>query len=68
MHSSSSRRTPTDRCTCRQFQAFADASGNTRAHGSPGYVASADYVFSLAQDAGLEVVRQPVGGDVGFLR
>jgi Zn-dependent M28 family amino/carboxypeptidase len=40
------------------FQAFADANGGTRASGTPGYDASADYVADLLSDAGYTVERQ----------
>ncbi|KAF7347226.1 Peptide hydrolase [Mycena venus] len=50
------------------FQSYADASANTRAHGSPGYTASAEYVYGIAQDAGLDVQRQGVASPVGFVR
>ncbi len=42
----------------RVFQRIADANGGTRAAGSPGYVASADYVARKARQAGLEVSTQ----------
>ena len=41
------------------FQEIADASGGTRASGTPGYDASADYVQDLLEDAGYTVERQP---------
>ncbi len=40
------------------FQAIADANGGTRASGTPGYDASADYVAGLLEDAGFVVERQ----------
>ena len=40
------------------FQAIADANGGTRASGTPGYDASADYVAGLLEDAGYAVTRQ----------
>lgn len=40
------------------FQAIADANGGTRAPGTPGFDASADYVVSLLEDVGLVVERQ----------
>lgn len=40
------------------FQAIADANGGTRASGTPGYDASADYVAELLEDAGYIVERQ----------
>jgi len=40
------------------FQAIADANGGTRASGTPGYDASADYVAGLLADAGYEIERQ----------
>ena len=40
------------------FQAIADANGGTRASGTPGYDASADYVADLLEDAGFDVERQ----------
>ncbi|WP_219414736.1 M20/M25/M40 family metallo-hydrolase [Pseudonocardia nigra] len=40
------------------FQGIADAHGDTRASGTPGYDASADYVAEQAAAAGLEVSRQ----------
>ncbi|KAJ7209459.1 hypothetical protein C8J57DRAFT_1401876 [Mycena rebaudengoi] len=42
----------------REFQKFASASANTRMHGSSGYTDSADYVYGVAQEAGLDVQRQ----------
>ncbi|KAJ6593893.1 hypothetical protein B0H19DRAFT_1092615 [Mycena capillaripes] len=51
-----------------QFQTFADASANTRSHGSPGYTASADYIYGVAQDAGFDVQRQGVASPVGTIR
>ena len=41
------------------FQAIADANGGNRATGSPGYVASVDYVVGLLSDAGYNVTVQP---------
>lgn len=40
------------------FQAIADANGGTRASGTPGYDASADYVADLLTDAGYTIERQ----------
>ena len=40
------------------FQAIADANGGTRASGTPGYDASADYVADLLEAAGFDVERQ----------
>ena len=40
------------------LQAIADANGGTRASGTPGYDASADYVAGLLEDAGYIVERQ----------
>jgi Zn-dependent M28 family amino/carboxypeptidase len=40
------------------LQDIADANGGTRASGTPGYDASADYVADLLEDAGLIVERQ----------
>lgn len=40
------------------FQAIADANGGTRASGTPGYDASADYVADLLEDAGFTIERQ----------
>ena len=40
------------------FQEIADANGGTRASGTPGYNASADYVAGLLEDAGYTVERQ----------
>ena len=42
----------------RRFQAIADANGDTRASGTPGYDASANYVARRLRDAGWEVTRQ----------
>jgi hypothetical protein len=41
------------------LQKFADDNGGTRASGSPGYTASADYVAGQLQSAGYIVTRQP---------
>ena len=41
------------------FQEFADDNGGTRASGSPGFTASADYVAGQLQEAGYIVTRQP---------
>ncbi|WP_245996345.1 M28 family peptidase [Streptomyces armeniacus] len=41
-----------------EFQKIADANGDTRAHGTPGYEASADYVQSVLDAAGFETERQ----------
>ncbi len=40
------------------LQDIADANGGTRASGTPGYDASADYVADLLEDAGFIVERQ----------
>jgi aminopeptidase Y len=40
------------------FQAIADANGNTRVSGSPGYDASADYVVERLEAAGWDVEQQ----------
>ena len=40
------------------LQDIADANGGTRASGTPGYDASADYVAGLLEDAGYSVERQ----------
>jgi len=42
----------------REFQAIADANADTRASGTPGYTASADYVAGQLEGAGYEVTRQ----------
>jgi Zn-dependent M28 family amino/carboxypeptidase len=42
----------------RRFQRIADANGGTRSSGTPGYVASADYVADELEAAGYEVTRQ----------
>src|SRR5918997_532108 len=42
----------------REFQAIADANGDTRASGTPGYTASADYVDGQLEGAGYKVTRQ----------
>jgi len=42
----------------RQFQRIADANGDNRASGSPGYDRSADYVARKLQRAGYRVTRQ----------
>ncbi|SCG70932.1 aminopeptidase Y [Micromonospora inositola] len=41
------------------FQAIADAHGGTRASGTPGFAASADYVAGMLEQAGYQVTRQP---------
>lgn len=41
------------------FQQIADANGGTRASGTPGYDASADYVEARLEAAGYTVTRQP---------
>jgi Zn-dependent M28 family amino/carboxypeptidase len=41
------------------LQAISDANGGTRASGTPGYDASADYVAGQLEDAGYQVSRQP---------
>jgi Zn-dependent M28 family amino/carboxypeptidase len=40
------------------LQDIADANGGTRASGTPGFTASADYVADLLTDAGYDVTRQ----------
>ena len=42
----------------REFQEFADVNGDTRASGTPGYDASADYVAGKLESAGYDVTRQ----------
>jgi Peptidase family M28/PA domain len=42
----------------REFQDFADANGDARASGTPGYDASADYVAGTLESAGYSVTRQ----------
>lgn len=42
-----------------EFQAIADANDDTRAAGTPGHVASAEYVESQLQAAGYDTWRQP---------
>jgi Zn-dependent M28 family amino/carboxypeptidase len=42
----------------RRLQRIADANGGTRASGTPGYGASADYVAGKLEAAGYEVTRQ----------
>jgi hypothetical protein len=42
----------------REFQAIADANMGTRASGTPGYTASADYVAGQLEGAGYDVTRQ----------
>ncbi|WP_233489026.1 M28 family metallopeptidase [Blastococcus sp. TF02-09] len=42
----------------KAFQAIADANGDNRASGTPGYDASADYVQQRLEAAGYEVIRQ----------
>ena len=42
----------------QSFQTIADNNGDTRASGTPGYGASADYVATLLEDAGYAVTRQ----------
>ena len=43
----------------QRFQAIADANGNTRASGTPGYDASVDYVVGQLEEAGYDVTVQP---------
>ena len=43
----------------RAFQAIADANGDTRAAGSPGYESSAEYVYNKLSAAGYNVSYQP---------
>jgi Zn-dependent M28 family amino/carboxypeptidase len=42
----------------KAFQTIADANGDTRASGTPGYTASADYVTERLEAAGYAVTRQ----------
>ncbi|MEU6743392.1 hypothetical protein ABZ913_29825, partial [Streptosporangium sandarakinum] len=51
-----------------RFQAIADANGGNRAHGSPGSLASANYVKNLLDEAGFATVLQPFpyGGLTGY--
>ncbi|MGW5483670.1 M28 family metallopeptidase [Streptosporangium sandarakinum] len=51
-----------------RFQAIADANGGNRAHGSPGHLASANYVKNLLDEAGFATVLQPFsyGGLTGY--
>ncbi|GGQ05454.1 hypothetical protein GCM10010140_39640 [Streptosporangium pseudovulgare] len=51
-----------------RFQAIADANGGNRAHGSPGFLASANYVKNLLDGAGFVTVLQPFtyGGLTGY--
>lgn len=42
----------------RELQRIADENDGTRASGTPGYDASADYVASTLEDAGYRVTRQ----------
>ena len=49
------------------FQSFADANGGTRASGTPGYDASADYVANLLEGAGYTIERQEFEQCIGFL-
>jgi Zn-dependent M28 family amino/carboxypeptidase len=42
----------------REFQDIADANGDTRASGTPGYTASANYVVGKLESAGYKVTRQ----------
>jgi Zn-dependent M28 family amino/carboxypeptidase len=68
---SASAATPTDTSALRQavtvggvmaheqaFQDIADANGGTRASGTPGYTASADYVAETLDAAGYDITRQ----------
>ena len=48
------------------LQAIADANDGTRASGTPGYAASAQYVFDRLSDAGYDPVLQPF--DFAFFR
>jgi hypothetical protein len=41
-----------------EFQDIANANGDTRASGTPGYTASADYVAGKLESAGYKVTRQ----------
>jgi Zn-dependent M28 family amino/carboxypeptidase len=43
----------------RVFQRIANNNGGTRASGTPGYTASANYVAGVLEDAGYDVTRQP---------
>ena len=47
----------------KALQDVADANGGTRASGTPGFTASADYVQQRLQQAGYEVTRQPFSFD-----
>ncbi|MFF0309303.1 M28 family metallopeptidase [Streptosporangium sp. NPDC004379] len=51
-----------------RFQAIADANGGNRAHGSPGFLASANYVKNLLDGAGFTTTLQPFtyGGLTGY--
>jgi len=42
-----------------EFQEFADDNGGTRAAGTPGHVASLEYIEGLLDDAGYDTWRQP---------
>lgn len=42
----------------KELQGIADANGGNRAHGTPGYAASADFIQSTLDAAGFEVTRQ----------
>ena len=48
---------------CEMFQNFADIYGGIRASGSPGYVASMDYVLAKLTDAGYNVYTTDVIAD-----
>ncbi|KAJ7124582.1 hypothetical protein C8R43DRAFT_1240921 [Mycena crocata] len=52
----------------KEFQSYADVSGKTRAHGFPGYTASADYVYKIAQYSGLTVQRQGIMNPIGKIQ
>ncbi|HTM84366.1 MAG TPA: M28 family peptidase [Mycobacterium sp.] len=58
----------------RKFQEIADANGDNRGQGSPGYDASIDYVSQLLRDAGFDVqtpeferLGEMRGGDPGLV-
>ncbi|MGH8880169.1 MAG: peptidase M28, partial [Stackebrandtia sp.] len=42
----------------QELQSIADTSGGNRAHGTPGYAASADFIQSTLDEAGFETTRQ----------
>ena len=51
----------------RAFQSFADASGDNRLSGAPGYEDSVDYVASRAEAAGYDVEVQEFEYELSFL-